>query len=126
MVDHAHAYDRRKRDARVALLSERRAARAVRRDGAERLEDVVVHDERKGHISRQCASDRRDEIGADLLEVERSGDRCRETEDRAELLLLLLAGGLGLLLGGLGTGERGGETMHDRRRNEADAQPDDE
>src|SRR5439155_1449436 len=75
---------------------------------------------------RQSASDRSDEIGADLLEVERSGDRRRETKDRAKLLLLLLADGLGLLLSGLRTGERGGETMHDRRRNEADAQPDDE
>ena len=126
MIDDACPHHRGKLRGRIAFLSKPVCSRAIRGDRAEGLQDVVVHDEGEGHVRRQRAADRRGEVAADLVEVERPGDRRRKTEDRSELLFLLLTGALGLDLGAPRAGERGREAMHDRRRDEADAEPHDE
>ena len=119
MVDDAGAEDPRKRARGVRLPAERLGPRAVGGDRAEPLDDVVVDDETDGRVRGEGTADGGNEMLPDLFEVERSGERRGETEDRAELLILLL-------LSGLRARERAREPMHDHSGDQADAEPDDE
>ena len=119
VVDDAGAEDPRKRARGVRLPAERLGPRAVGGDRAEPLDDVVVDDETDGRVRGEGTADGGNEMLPDLFEVERSGERRGETEDRAELVVLLL-------LSGLRARERAREPMHDHSGDQADAEPDDE
>ena len=119
MIDDACANDRGQGARGVRLRAELISDRTVRGDRAERLEHVVVHDQRDGHLGIERTPHRVEEAPPDLLEVEGTREGGREAEDRAEDLLLLLA---------LGTRAREGrrESMHDHGGDEAEAEPDGE
>ena len=119
MVDHARADERWQRGGGIGRAAEDAGVGATRGDRAKGLEDVVVDDERDRDLERHRVARRGDEVRADLLEIERTRDRCGQAEDRAELVVLLS-------LGAARAGERAREPMHDHGSDEADAQPDDE
>src|SRR5438093_1593749 len=106
-------------DTRFTMASRSARASASETDDAEGLEHVVMDDERDRHVGPDRMAYRLEEPLADVVELQRTGERRREPEDRAELLLALL-------LRGLRPGERVREAVHDRGGDKADPDPHDE